>query len=67
VQDSGQWALDAIFSEDVLKQIPFIKTAVVAAAAVRSVRDQILLQKLTAFLTSLSEALPAQRRNGRQS
>lgn len=63
VQDYGQWAVDAIFSEDILAHIPVIRTAVAAAAAIQSVRDQILFRKLTACLTSLSEVPPEQRRN----
>src|SRR5271167_4491402 len=50
VQEYAQRAIDAISSEDVLKIIPVVKTVAGGAAAIQSVRDEILNRKLEAFL-----------------
>ncbi len=62
VQDYAQALMDVVVSDELLKHIPVIKTLTVAVAAVKSVRDQILLQKLAQFVASLAEVPADQRR-----
>jgi len=61
VQEYAQRAIDAISSEDVLKIIPVVKTVAGGAAAIQSVRDEILNRKLESFLEPLAE-VPADLR-----
>ena len=61
VQEYAQRALDVLTSDDVLKLIPGVKTFVVGAAAVRTVRDEMLLTKLETFMTAFSD-VPAEQR-----
>jgi hypothetical protein len=62
VQDYAQALMDVVISDEVLKHIPVIKTLTSAVAAVKSIRDQILLQKLAQFVASLAEVPAARRR-----
>ena len=62
VQDWVQVLQHALVQNEVLKEIPGLKTALTAANAIGSVRDQILIQKLQAFLTSFSEVSAEQRK-----
>jgi hypothetical protein len=63
VQDYAQALMDVVVSENkVLEHIPVIKTLTAAVTAVKSVRDQILLQKLARFVAALAEVPADQRR-----
>ena len=62
VQDYAQALMDVVVSDELLKHIPVIKTLTAAVAAVKSVRDEILLQKLAQFVASLAEVPADQRR-----
>jgi hypothetical protein len=62
VQEWGQRAVEAISSSELTKEIPFVKTVFAGVAAIVSVRDEILLQKLRMFLAGLSNVPPEQRR-----
>jgi hypothetical protein len=61
VQDYAQGLPDILISDQVLEHIPVVKTLSAAVKAVASVRDAILVQKIAAFLESLSEIPPAER------
>jgi hypothetical protein len=61
VQDYAQRAVEALCAADVLKEIPIIKTALVAKDAITSIRDEMLLQKLRACLTELSDMPQGER------
>jgi hypothetical protein len=63
VADFGDRALDVVLSGDVLREIPVIKTALAARNAIRSIRDEMLLQKLGAILVALSD-VPQEERRG---
>ena len=62
VQDYAQALMDVVVSDVLLKHIPVIKTLTAAVVAVKSVVDQILLQKLAQFVASLAEVPADQRR-----
>ncbi len=62
VQVYAQALMDVVVSDELLKHIPVIKTLTAAVAAVKSIRDQILLQKLAQFVASLADVPVDQRR-----
>jgi hypothetical protein len=55
IADFGDRALEVVLSADVLREIPVIKTILAAANAVRSIRDETLLQKLSIMLAALAD------------
>jgi len=63
VADYAQRALEVILSSDLAREIPLVKTALTARGAIRSVRDEMLLQKLTDMLRALSD-VPQKERKG---
>lgn len=63
VTEYAQLAVEALTSDDVLKQIPVVKSAVAGGELLRSVKDHFLLNKLTQFLTSFSEVSDWQRKD----
>jgi hypothetical protein len=61
VADFADRALVVVLSENVLQEIPFVKTALVAKNAIRSIRDEMLLQKLANILSALSDVPQEER------
>ena len=61
VEECGQWLVEVLVSDEVLKHFPIVKTFVAAVKAVGTVRDAILLKKIQAVLDSLSDLAPAER------
>jgi hypothetical protein len=55
VQDYAQRTVDVICSDDVLREIPLLKTALVARDAVRSIRDEMTLKKMQDFFERLAD------------
>jgi hypothetical protein len=62
VADYGDRALEVVLSSDLLDEIPVIKTFLAAKDAIRSVRDEMLLKKLSDMLTALADTLQDERR-----
>jgi hypothetical protein len=55
-------AIQALHVEDLLEHIPVVKTALVAAKVIGSVRDHLLLKKLAVYLHAISIIPAAERR-----
>jgi hypothetical protein len=55
-------AIQALHVEDLLEHIPVVKTALMAAKIIGSVRDHLLLKKLAVYLHAISIIPAAERR-----
>lgn len=60
-KEYAEYGLDMLIDSDVLKDIPFINTAVGLFNAVGSARDYILTEKLVRFLTQFSDLSESER------
>ena len=60
-KEYAECGLDMLIDSDVLKEIPFINTAVGIFSAVGSVRDYIFTEKLIRFLTQFSDLPKSER------
>jgi len=62
LEGGGEFALDAILNDGLLKEVPVIGTLVGFAKAGRSIRDMLLLKKLLEFLRGVGRVAPEKRR-----
>ncbi|OON38101.1 hypothetical protein BTJ39_19245 [Izhakiella australiensis] len=60
-KEYAEYGLDMLIDSDVLKDIPFVNTAVGIFNAVGSVRDYLFTEKLIRFLTQFSELSKSER------
>lgn len=60
-KEYAEYGLDMLIDSDVLKDIPFINTAVGVFSAVGSARDYIFTEKLIRFLTTFSDLSKSER------
>ncbi|HBQ2880101.1 TPA: hypothetical protein L7V13_000654 [Klebsiella quasipneumoniae subsp. quasipneumoniae] len=60
-KEYAEYGLDMLIDSDVLKDIPFINTAVGVFSAVGSARDYIFTEKLIRFLSTFSDLSKSER------
>lgn len=62
ITDLGETALDAVFVEGVLKEIPLIGSLFGLAKATMSIQDKLFTKKLLTFLLQLKNTAPESRK-----